>query len=283
MNARKSHSLPPDIPPSVTLEQAISLLQRQINEGKSLLSNNFLEDIEFDAWESKTKDFLIRSFGSLSHHVNDVINIGKFVAFSTGQSEQYWENRRREYLTAKVRMLESKVEVLETNIELEKQNPNPKNDQRKADSYCRSVFIVHGHDDSLIHELARFISSLDLKAVVLREQANQGRTIIEKFEDYSNVGFSIILLTPDDIGGEKNIPFDQLKPRARQNVILELGYFLGKLGRKNVCSLYFEGVDIPSDYSGVVFIPVDKGSSWKYELAREIKASGINIDLNKII
>lgn len=282
MSTRKSQSAPPSIPPSVTLEQAIILLKRQIDEGKKLLSRDFLAEIEFDVWESKTKDFLIKSYGTQSHHIDDVIDIGKYGVVLMGEGEQYGEKRRREHLTSKVKMLESKIEILETDIELQTHKINPSQKQNIIDSDSLNVFIVHGHDDSLLHEVARFIGSLNLKAVILREQPNQGRTIIEKFEDFSNVGFAIILLTPDDIGGEKKIPNGDLKPRARQNVILELGYFLGKLGRKNVCSLYHDGVDIPSDYSGVIFIPVDMGGSWKIKLVREIKASGINVDLNKI-
>ncbi|MDP2966256.1 MAG: nucleotide-binding protein [Pelolinea sp.] len=283
MSAKKSTTLSPVIPPSVTQEQAISLLQRQVDNGIKLLSSEHLLEKDFDAWESVTKDFLIKSFGSQSHHINDVIDIGKYGSYQMDANEQYWENRRRTSMYAKLKMLESLIEVLHTEIELRTPQPLSIQSQKEDESNKRSVFLVHGHDDSILHEVARFLGSLNLEVIILREQANEGRTIIEKFEDYSNVGFSIVLLTADDKGGGKDIPNEDLKPRARQNVILELGYFLGKLGRKRVCSLFQEGVDIPSDYSGVLFILIDKKGSWKLELAREIKASGINIDLNKAI
>lgn len=122
-----------------------------------------------------------------------------------------------------------------------------------------------------------------LDVVILREQPNSGRTIIEKFIDFSDVGFSVVLLTGDDLGGAKETPHDKQKPRARQNVILELGFFLGKLGRKRVCALYQEGVEIPSDYDGVIFIPLDKNGAWHMLLARELKAAGLSIDLNKAL
>jgi len=275
--------MPPEIKPSITQEQAISLIKRQIENGKTLLSSNFIQESDFNAWESVTKDYLIKSFGSQFHHINDVVDIGRYGAFQLNQNEQYWEKRRRNNLVEKTKMLESLIEVLHTEIELRiPQTPSFPTQQEK-DNNNRFVFLVHGHSDSIIHEIARFLNSLDLKVIILREQANKGRTIIEKFEDYSNVIFSIVLLTGDDRGGEKDLNFDNLKLRARQNVILELGYFLGKLGRKKVCSLFEEGIDIPSDYSGVLFIPIDNKGSWKLELAREIKASGINIDLNKVI
>jgi predicted nucleotide-binding protein len=145
----------------------------------------------------------------------------------------------------------------------------------------REVFIVHGHDEAAKLAVDSFLKKLDLIPIILHEQSNKGRTIIEKFEEHSDVGFAVVLMTPDDVGastGDKENP----KPRARQNVILELGFFLGKLGRKHVCSLYKEGVEIPSDYKGVLFIPMDKNDGWKLSLAREIKAVGMKIDMNKL-
>lgn len=142
------------------------------------------------------------------------------------------------------------------------------------------IFIVHGHDASAKQAVARFIEKLGLKAIILHEQPNAGRTIIEKFEGYANVGFAVILITPDDVGATKDKK-DQLQPRARQNVVFELGFFVGKLGRNRVCALHKEGVEIPSDYTGVLYVPMDEGGGWQLKLAKEIKAAGIPIDLNK--
>ncbi len=144
------------------------------------------------------------------------------------------------------------------------------------------IFIVHGRNDGLKETCARFIEKLKLKAIILHEQPNKGRTIIEKFEDYSNVGFAIVLMTADDVGNEKDNS-SNLNPRARQNVIFELGYFIGKIGRETVCALYEEGVEIPSDYQGVTFIKIDNNNNWKLEVAKEIKSSGIDVDLNDAI
>ncbi len=144
------------------------------------------------------------------------------------------------------------------------------------------VFIVNGHDSLAKTEVARAIEKLALEAIILHEQANEGKTVIEKFErDASQVGFAVVILTPDDIGYPKNKPDDQ-KPRARQNVILELGYFSGILGRENVCVLYKDEVEIPSDYLGVVYINMDDEGSWKFKLAKELKQAGLQLDLNKL-
>lgn len=145
------------------------------------------------------------------------------------------------------------------------------------------VFIVHGHDEAAKESVARFVEKLGLRAIILHEQPNAGRTIIEKFEAHATVSFAIVLLTPDDVamtkvGGRRK----QSKPRARQNVILELGYFMGKLGRGRVCALYKKEVEIPSDYQGILYIPMDSAGAWRMALAKEIKNAGIDVDLNKL-
>ncbi len=144
------------------------------------------------------------------------------------------------------------------------------------------IFIVHGHDEAAKESVARFIERSGAKPIILHEQPNAGKTIIEKFEDNSDVGFAVVLLTPDDIGAPKEKK-DQPRLRARQNVILELGYFMGKLGRGRVCALYKEGVEIPSDYQGVLYIPMDSAGAWRMALAKEIKNADIEIDLNKAL
>lgn len=146
----------------------------------------------------------------------------------------------------------------------------------------RDVFIVHGHDEATKEAVARFLQRLDLNPIILHEQPNAGRTIIEKFETYANVGFAVVLLTPDDVGTSREKPGD-LSPRARQNVIFEMGYFVGRLGRRRVCVLYKEGVELPSDVEGLLYVPWDEKGAWRLHLAREIKASGIDVDLNRAV
>lgn len=94
----------------------------------------------------------------------------------------------------------------------------------------RKVFIVHGHDKETKQYVARFLEKLGFEVVILHEQANMGRTLMEKFEANAEVGFAVILLTPDDVGGTRVGGPQQ--PRARQNVLLELGYLSEGLGAK---------------------------------------------------
>jgi len=144
-----------------------------------------------------------------------------------------------------------------------------------------AIFLVHGHDDGLKSDAARLLERItDLKIVILHEQADQGQTIIEKFERHAaHAAFAVVLLTPDDaVMSEGTL----LERRARQNVVLELGYFLGALGRERVCALYREGVVLPSDYSGMLYTEVDRAGAWRMKLARELRASGVTVDLGRI-
>lgn len=150
-----------------------------------------------------------------------------------------------------------------------------------APPQTKKVFVVHGHDDEAKEKVARFLERLKLEPIILHEQANEGRTVIEKFEVYADVGFAVVLLTPDDVGALASERAN-LKSRARQNVVLELGYFLGKLKRNRVCALYKKGVEIPSDYQGVLYVELDSAGGWTLKLAQELSAAGIPIDLEAL-
>ena len=144
----------------------------------------------------------------------------------------------------------------------------------------RKVFIVHGRDDNSKTSVARFIEQLGLEAIILHEQPNAGKTIIEKIEEYTDVGFAIVLYTPCDFGGLQGSK--EQKPRARQNVVFEHGYLIAKLGRDRVCALVKEEVEFPSDINGVVYNIFDDNDAWKFKVARELQNAGYQIDMNKI-
>jgi len=141
----------------------------------------------------------------------------------------------------------------------------------------RKIFLVHGHADETKLTVAKFVRSLGLEVIILHEQANQGQTIVEKFEKYADVGFAVVLLTLDDFGGSVEHP-EKTQRRARQNVILELGIFVGKLGRERVCPLYVEGVELPSDIHGVLYVSYDQSGAWRSKLMKELTAAGIKVD-----
>lgn len=143
------------------------------------------------------------------------------------------------------------------------------------------VFIVHGHDETAKQTVARFLEKCRFEAIILHEQPDGGSTIIEKIEKYTDVVFAIILYTPCDIGRAKKEK--KGKARARQNVVFEHGYLIGKLSRERVCALVKDGVEIPGDMSGVVYKVMDDAGAWKAEVLKEMKNAGISVDANKLL
>jgi len=174
-----------------------------------------------------------------------------------------------------LKKLRAKTDLLKTNLS-KGITPNKGIELDKS-----KVFIVHGHDDVAEAKTARLIEKLGFEPIILHEQASSGKTIIEKIEEYSNVGFGIVLYTPCDIGGKKSSNSD-LKSRARQNVVFEHGFLIGKIGRSNVCALVKGDIEKPNDISGVVYVSMDDTDAWRYTIARELKNAGYKIDMNKI-
>jgi predicted nucleotide-binding protein len=149
--------------------------------------------------------------------------------------------------------------------------------------FSNNIFIVHGRDDAMKQAVARSVTKLGLELIILHEQPNKGRTIIEKFEDYSDVGFAIVLLSGDDKGYLKSDLPKGAKLRARQNVIFEMGFFIGKLGRERVFLLLEQGVEHPSDIDGIVYTPYESvDGNWRGKLVQELKACGYDVDANKL-
>ena len=169
------------------------------------------------------------------------------------------------------------IEKYEENLKKEHQIKKKKNPQQMDKT---KVFIVHGRDNELKESVARYIEKLGLEAIILHEQPNGGKTIIEKFENAADVGFAIVLLTPDDEGG---LVGDKMHLRARQNVVFELGYFIGKLKRTHVAALVKGDVEVPSDITGFAYIGVDYEGYWKLKIAQELKSCGYDVDMNRIV
>jgi len=141
----------------------------------------------------------------------------------------------------------------------------------------RTVLLVYGRNEAAKEKVARFLMQLGLEPVLLDEQEARGRTLIEKLDQQPPVASAVVLLTGDDVGGLASRR-RLLRRRARQNVILELGFTIGRLGRGRVCALYDEGVELPSDFLGVEYTPLDEPGAWKAKLARELYAAGLEFD-----
>lgn len=147
----------------------------------------------------------------------------------------------------------------------------------------KNVFIVHGHDDGAIAKVSYFLSKIGYNPIVLKEQPNGGKTIIEKIELCTNVCFAIVLYTPCDLGKDKNFDDSAIRPRARQNVIFEHGYLCSKLGRERVCALVTDAnIEIPGDLSGILYQSMDTDGIWEIKIAKEMKSCNLPVDLNRI-
>jgi predicted nucleotide-binding protein len=182
-----------------------------------------------------------------------------------------------EYKLKNLKGLLSKSELLKTTVA---DTDRPTITKTKNLSMTE-VFIVHGHDELAKTKAARFIEKLGLKPIIIHEQINSGKTIIEKIEEFSNVGFGVVLYTPCDTGSKKGDESNS-KDRARQNVVFEHGYLIGKIGRENVSALVKGNIEVPNDISGVVYVKMDDDDSWQLKIAKELRNSGYNIDLNRL-
>ena len=243
---------------------------------------------EFMKWRRDTEVAIAHTFTESTesaHYIEEFKTI-KFsaVAIFSGMPESYFQEAYVRGLEKAASILESMIDEIEEYWEEEEQPTATSNTPQVNESIdTKKVFIVHGHDHGTRDAVARFLQVIELEPIILQEQPNQGLTIIEKFEKYAQVGFAVVLFTPDDIGSAKDSA-DAPRHRARQNVIFELGYLIRHLGRDRVAVLYKgnEGdIEIPSDYAGVIYTQMDSSDGWKFELIREMKGAGLDIDANK--
>ena len=241
---------------------------------------------EFEKWRRNTEVAITNTFWNASRHIRDfrAINYSPQLDFSDmpGVSAPNFQAIYLRGLESAASLLESMIEEIEEYWEDESRPSKPILSETHEIERINTneVFIIHGRDDGAKQTVARFLETLGLEPLILHEQPDKARTIIEKVEDNADVEFAVVLLTPDDVGslhGEES----NLKSRARQNVIFEFGYFIGRLGRQRVCSLTKGNVEIPSDYAGVLYIPLDDAGGWKMQLITELKNAGFNVDANR--
>lgn len=295
-----------------------SLLKGQIEEGKKLLqipvpqihSGGFTgygfggnrstgpkyEETQYNAfktafhqWCDFTGEIFKQAFDIPNNEYHSGFVRRGQVMIITGSED--WLKEYHDEIHDKISYIETfiqKIPLLPSSVEVET-SPNLK--QEKVDK--KKVFIVHGHNDALKTKVARVVEQMGLKAIILHEQEDYGKTVIEKFEENAeDVGFAIILLTADDYAvshadlnkEEKEKDFKALyKNRARQNVIFEMGFFVGKLGRAHVFELQEDGIEEPSDLKGIIYTPVDDEDMWRFKLAKRLKAVGYEVNTDVLL
>lgn len=244
---------------------------------------------KLDAVNRRAQLLIEKIFGTKSNYsssVNSIYFKPRMVMTTIGGPTnstpyiQAWRNGKETFINIVNTMIE---DITLSDVMSGKETEN--NKVEKSKNSTDEIFVVHGHNEMMKQSVARMIEKLNLRPIILHEQANRGRTIIQKFIDHSNVGFAIVLISADDYGYSKDETSDTARLRARQNVILELGFFLGKLGSDRVIAIFeqTENLEIPSDYDGVIFIPFDKDGRWKFDVIKELKSLNFKVDANKIL
>ncbi len=296
----------------VSREEANRKIQARIEKGQKLHDRRInsvgeLEIAIMDAqnWSDYNRDLEVSLFGNSviesrymrfdysrlsDDQIDEYLVAGIYIPGLRDEVNEYQESMARSINSLKgiCQRLELYEELLELYKELSDISRHGVINKEVAEfasgSIGDKVFIVHGRDNEAKVTVARFVETLGLTATILHEQPSRGLTIIEKLEKYARkAGFAIVVITPDDLGGLKDTADDEPNPRARQNVIFELGYFMGKLGREKVCPLFKGEVEKPSDIDGILYVPMDNNDGWKFNLAKEMKQAGLPVDMNKLV
>lgn len=266
-------------------------INKRIEIGDELLAREVIDQenfgklkFDYESWNDYNNEFLKQSFNKpLNEYRKRYANAGyTFMGDMLTADSSNPINGFKGLINNKLAdlaKLRDKIELLKSIVQTEK-SANENNGKHQILSK-KEIFIVHGHDDEAKVKTARFVEKLGFKPIILHEQASSGKTIIEKIESYSNVGFGIVLYTPCDIGSKK-IESPELKNRARQNVVFEHGFLIGKIGRENVCALVKGEIETPNDISGVVYVTMDNNEAWEFQIAKELKKSGYAVDMNKL-
>ena len=244
-------------------------LRKLYNEIDELKNKDSSSDSDFKAWKTDVQLCLSGLYGE---------NSIQFKNFNSRHFSPMVIGGNTDWHKPYVRDLETTKKEFERYIcDFEEEGINTNMGKNRTSN--NKVFIVHGHDGELKEKVARRLEQQGIEAIILSEQVNRGRTIIEKLEAYSDVNVAIILFTQDDLGVAKEEKGNE-KYRARQNVVFEAGYFMGYLGRENIIMIADENVEIPGDLSGMVYTTRD---SWEFEMLKELNAAGKKVNMNKLL
>jgi predicted nucleotide-binding protein len=239
--------------------------------------DNFFE--QYKKWTNYNVELLNVSFDTAnSKYTTEYQKAGQSF-FITSNTDIVKE--QKDEIKSKITTLESFIERLDLIPCIESTNSTTNSKTKKYSIQTNKIFVVHGHNETVKQTVSRTLEKLGLEPIILNEQENLGKTIIEKFEENSsNVGFAVVLLTADDEGKSKKE--EKYKTRARQNVVFEMGYFIGKLGRSRVLLLLENGVEKPSDLDGIVYTPIDENNGWKLNLVKELKAAHFTVSADNL-
>lgn len=272
----------------VSPDEAESKLTERIEKGKEILELSPRSHEEFKEtqrkyykWDDFNVELLKRQFTTDELSEEYSAFVGSFAVSMDGPSLGEEIRDLKDDVENKIHRIESIIERLELIPVSAALSSSPATESNKQKIDRSKVFIVHGHDNEAKLEVARFVTKIGFEPIIIHEQVSASKTIIEKIEAYSDVGFGVVIYTPCDVGA-KSDDAENLNGRARQNVVFEHGFLIGKLGRPNVCPLVKGNVETPNDISGVVYTSMDN-ANWQLELAKELREAGYTVDMNKVI
>jgi len=319
---RPKPSSHPPVLPNVSPQEMMSLLELQKNKGEELLKKNLIQPGDVRSWNLSTQEILTKAFGSNSGYIDSIIHPGDHKPYPAYEPESSLEKQRRKNLQIALTQLKGCIEHLQNyhpdandcppsvqkeiqepgekakiTVDLDwvekKKEPTPeekednqpeviKKEKTMEKTSIPKVFVITGEDEKKKTAVASFLASLGVEPVIPQEDNGYKTNLVEKLGKNSEVAFAIILLVGDEVGYPKEKP-EESRPRANQKVIFELGFLMGRLPQNLVCALYEEGLDLPAEYQGNVFIPFDGGGIWKLLTARAMKMAQVDIDMNKAV
>jgi predicted nucleotide-binding protein len=319
---RPKPSSHPPVLPNISPQEIVALLELQKNKGEELLKKNLIQSADVRSWNLSTQEILTKAFGSNSGYIDSIIHPGDHKPYPAYEPESSLEKQRRKNLQMALTLLKGCMEHLQNyhpeapdsspSVQKEIQEPGEKpkitvdlvvvekkkepTPEEKKDSQPEvskkekimektsipKVFVITGKDEKKKAAVASFLANLGVEPVIPQEDNGYKTNLVEKLGKNSEVAFAIILLVGDEVGYPKEKP-EESRPRANQKVIFELGFMMGRLPQNQVCALYEEGLDLPAEYQGNVFIPFDGGGLWKLLTARAMKMAHLDIDMNKAV
>ena len=258
---------------------------KDLIERAEKLYNSGITDHAFKSWRNDSIRFLQKVFGEDSHEAVTFEHIGFSITYITYDffrdgwkehvlNEKY--NFKKGLKTAIFYLKNFESEILH-DVDIEERGYKDSNNASHKESHKNNIFIVHGHNGGVKDKVANFISKLGIEPIILNEQIDRGRTLLEKLEEYSDIKAAIIIFTNEDAGSNGDSEYEK---KARQNLIFEAGYFLGKLGNKNIIVIAEQGVIPPSVLDGHPYFKMDQEEKWKTDITKKLKSmKKFNIDV----
>ena len=244
------------------------------------LASNSKEDFSREFWSEyeiylEKYNLILKDLQTLGFFKE--LNFIKSVPLSDQSFGSGFSNQEK----SKLREIANNSDVLYRKVRL-LLSPPASNSRVNDKVRSNKIFLVHGSDNEMKSDVSKLLKTLDLDPIILHENSDMRKNIIEKINDNSHVSFAVVLISFDDLAYSKEKTPDDAKYRANQNVIFELGYFLGRLGNQNVSVIYRKKNDfeIPIEYTGVRWIEYKMG--WYYELIKDLKACNFKVDVNKL-